>query len=143
MNLSNPVKLIAIVGAGGNIGPENAPLQFADEHTQRVMSEWVMSEITGSCVVIGSNTLGIMARLGFNGEVPGVTFFQWSRGLGMNPDEFIEELKRQGRPIVILGGAKTYEVFGPYVDTFILRRVKLTSAPDHKLPNFFEGRNLQ
>ena len=68
----------------------------------------------------------------------------WSRSIGVSPEEFLDTAKELGRPVNIIGGAKTFEIFGPFVEMFLLRRAEISSKKDHELPEFFfKQRKLQ
>lgn len=142
--LSSPtVNLIAVVGADGNIGPDNGVIVFTDPKLSREWSEWFMALIQGSTAIVGANTWALMRQSGFSGYCPGVEFMVWSRGIGVSPDGFLDEARAKGRTVNILGGAKTFEVFGPFVEMFILRRAEIASKKGHELPEFFKQRKLQ
>lgn len=131
------VNLIAVVAAGGNIGPENGPLAFLDPEEAQDWSEWFLEVTEGGIVVVGTNTLHMMSRQGWWGPQKGTLYTCWSRSLKVTPEQFIDKLKEECRPIFIAGGRKTYELFMPFVDMMFIKRTQAASHRHHKMPDLF------
>jgi dihydrofolate reductase len=131
------INLIAVVGAGGNIGPELGPLVITDKRVAQEWSQWFMELTRGGILVIGSNTIRTMKAMGWQGPDNDRAFAVWTRKMGYQPPEFLDSLRKDGRPIFIAGGAKTYELFGPHVEQFFIRRTQVSSDHHHTLPDFF------
>lgn len=131
------VNLIAVVAAGGNIGPNDGPLAFYDPTEAQEWSEWFAEITRGGVVVVGSNTRDMMFRQGWQDPQDDTVYLCWSRSLGITPEEYIENLKDEGRPIFIAGGRKTYEIFLPFVDMMFIKRTQAASERHHLMPDLF------
>lgn len=131
------VTMIAVFGARGNIGPGTGPIVFRDREIGEMWAEWFGTLVEGGNVVVGSNTYHMMRAMGWSGRSEGLNIVPWTRKLGLTPDEFLSDLKRQGKPIFIAGGRKTFELFMPYVEQFFLRRAEIASPHYHTLPPLF------
>lgn len=136
------VNLIAVVANGGNIGPEGGPLEFLDRDEAAEWSEWFMEMTEGGIVVVGTNTLKMMAKQGWTGPHGKTVYTCWSRNLKMQPEEFIDRLKQDGRPIFIAGGQKTYELFAPFADMMFIKRTQAASHRHHTMPDLFGVKTL-
>ncbi|ARB05728.1 dihydrofolate reductase [Synechococcus virus S-ESS1] len=131
------VNLVAMVGAGGSIGPSGGlpcPLRREEAET---FQQWFLDLTRHGIIVIGYRTLQIMRETGFVSMGSDYLLVCWNRDGLYDPDQFLEELKRAGKPIFICGGRKTYETFMPHVQQFFIRRVALSAPHDHFMPALF------
>lgn len=127
------VSLVALVGADANIGGENGLPVFADAEERNRQAAWFDQLSLGSIIVMGTKTISIMRRRGFQGTDSQRMLVPWSREYNQTPDEFLAFLRRQNQHIIIAGGATTFRLFTPFCDNFYLRRVTLINSPDYRL----------
>lgn len=127
------ISLVALVGADANIGGENDLPIFADLGERNRQAQWFDSLSVGAVIVMGSNTIRIMERHGFQGVDDRRKLVPWTREHGQTPEEFLEALETEKRHIIIAGGATTFRLFAPFCDNYYLRRVALLNPPDFRL----------
>lgn len=130
------ISLIAVVGAGGAIGPENALPDFADPAEQLALAHRASKVTEGGVIVIGSNTMKMMAQAGIKIDIIGRSGFQhaiWTRQHGISPAAFLYNLTSTGKSVFICGGKTTFKVFAPFCENFFIWRADLCSAPDNLL----------
>jgi dihydrofolate reductase len=125
--------LVALVGADANIGSEGDLPVFADNDERIRQLHWFDALSVGSIIVMGSNTIRLMQSQGFRGVDDQRTLVPWSRDHGQTPEAFLAELQREGRHIIIAGGATTFRLFAPFCENYYLRRVTLLNPPDFRL----------
>ena len=133
------VSLVALVGADANIGSENDLPVFADISERNRQAQWFDALSVGSIIVMGSNTIRIMERLGFQGVDDKRKLVPWTRDHGQTPEEFLEALQAEKRHVIIAGGATTFHLFSPFCDNYYLRRVALINPPDFRLDPIFSS----
>jgi hypothetical protein len=107
------VSLVALVGADANIGSENDLPVFADISERNRQAQWFDALSVGSIIVMGSNTIRIMERLGFQGVDDKRKLVPWTRDHGQTPEEFLEALQAERRHVIIAGEATTFRLFSP------------------------------
>lgn len=131
------ISLVALVGSDANIGSEDQLPMFADPEERVRQAQWFDALSLGSIIVMGSNTIRIMKRHGFQGVDDQRILVPWTRRCEQSPEDFLASLQVEGRHIIIAGGATTFQLFAPYCDNYYLRRVTLTNPPDFRLDPIF------
>jgi len=131
------ISLVALVGADANIGSRDDLPVFADNSERDRQAQWFDALSVGSIIVMGSNTIRIMRRMGFQGVDALRTLVPWTREHGLSPEDFLEGLQREQQHIIIGGGATTFRLFMPFCDNYYLRRVTLINQPDFRLDPIF------
>ena len=131
------ISLVALVGADANIGSHDDLPVFADNRERDRQAQWFDALSLGSIIVMGSNTIRIMRRMGFQGVDEQRRLVPWTREHGLSPEDFLEGLQREQRHIIISGGATTFKTFMPFCDNYYLRRVTLINPPDFRLDPIF------
>src|SRR6056297_3322233 len=128
------VNLIAVMDPKGFIGPEGSRPELIDNQLAREFTSWFLRLTQFGVIVVGSNTYAMMLDAGFKGLFEDWSMIVWSRDLDLTPAEFIDDLREHDAPIWIAGGAKTYEVFMPFVDNFHIRRAPMKGPLTYRLP---------
>lgn len=133
------ISLVALVGADANIGGFDALPVFADNRERDKQAAWFDALSVGSIIVMGSTTIRIMQRMGFQGVDSLRMLVPWTRQHGQTPEDFLGSLGREHRHIIIAGGATTFRLFAPLCDNYYLRRVTLINPPDYRLDPIFSS----
>lgn len=132
------VNLVAVVGAGGAIGPSDDLPSMMDLGEAIAFQEWFTELSRGGLVVVGHRSFNWLLKRGFQGFQDDEHYVApWSRESIYDPDEFMEQCKKMNRPIFICGGLATYQTFMPYVQQFFIRRVALHGPHDNYMPPLF------
>lgn len=135
------ISMIAVVGAGNNIGPQNGLPVFANPAVQNQLVERARTVTEGGVIVIGSNTARIMQTRGVRFDLMGGHSIHavWSQSHGLEPADFLDRLEATGKNVFICGGHRTFKTFSPFVENFFIWRAHLTSAPDFTLDPILSG----
>ena len=132
------VNLVAVIGAGGTIGPSDALPHMMYEEEATAFENWFIELTRGGLIVIGHRSWVWLHQRGFSGVLSEEHMFApWSRDSVTDPDQFMECCKAVGKPIFICGGLATYTAFMPYVQQFFIRRVALDGPHDNYMPPLF------
>jgi dihydrofolate reductase len=131
--------MVALVGADANIGGFGELPVFADNRERDKQAAWFEQLSVGSIIVMGSTTIKIMQRMGFQGVDALRILVPWTREHGQEPEEFLDSLRLANKHIIIAGGARTFRTFAPYCDSYYLRRVTLINPPDFRLDPLFSS----
>lgn len=125
------IHLIAAVGDKGQIGLDGV-LPWHDPQDLKWFKEMTM----GQTLLVGHNTAQTLPKL------PGRLVVTLPRDY--DPREIIRSIKKgDDRDLWIIGGAKTYAKWMPYVDRFHINRVSYTGPADAWFPHLFPQRNEQ
>ncbi len=116
------INLIAAVGKRGQLGLEGR-LPWHDSADLK----WFRQMTMGQIVVVGWNTyLGLP-------PLPGRSVY--TMGRNETPEQTIERLP--GADLWIIGGAKTYEKWLPYIDRFHINVIDYDGPADAWMPPLF------
>ena len=140
------VNLVAVVGAGGAIGPADALPQMMYEDEAAGFEQWFLDLTEGGIIVLGGRSFRWLVERGLD-LGPTHQVCVWTRENShaphtgktghLTPDDFLQGLYTQEKPIFVCGGLTTYEVFMPYVRQFFIRRVALKAPHDNYMPPLF------
>lgn len=133
------ISLVAFVGADANIGSVDELPAFLDREDRDKQSLWFDKLSENTIVLLGSNTIRLMKKAGWSGPGSSRYLAVWTRKMGLTPEVFIERLQKEGRHILVAGGARTFKIFAPFCENYYLRRVNLMNKPDFRLDPVFSA----
>lgn len=132
------VNLVAVVGAGGAIGPADALPQMMYEEEARWFEEWFTGLTEDGIIILGGQSYRWLVQRGLS-LGPNHMIALWSRQDESTrcPETFLRTLSTLDKPLFVCGGLRTYQTFMPFVTQFFIRRVALDGPHDNYLPPLF------
>lgn len=129
---SAPITLIAAVGPGGVIGSVGKRPEFPDRESAMDFRYYVSQKIVGSNVIMGGRAYRQMVSAGFQHKDAPFSPHRWDRDAQgmMKPEDMVDALLIEERPIFLLGGAFTFAEFMPWVGSIIIHKAALTVGDD-------------
>lgn len=118
------IHLIAAVGRSGQLGLDGTLPWHEPEDLK-----WFKAMTMGQTLVVGHNTAQGLPPL------PGRNVHVMKRH--DTPLPYIVMAKARGIDLWIIGGAKTYELWLPYIDRFHINRVDYDGPADAWMPTLF------
>lgn len=116
------IHLIAAVGRSGQIGLDG---KLPWHHPEDL--KWFKALTMGQTLIVGHNTAQTLPPL------PGREILVMKRG--DTPEPYLVLAKVKNKDLWVIGGARTYQQWAPFVDRFHISRIDYDGPADTYLPD--------